>query len=341
MTDDRIVAGDGRTVTGQEIPVDHIETERVDALGVQQSPRGFAEEVPDYIGDVYRSRVSWGAIFAGTVVGIGVLLMLSLAGLAFGLSATDFGPGQSNGDGFATGAGIWLVVSQLVALAIGGYVAGRLAAVPKTTSSAFHGAAVWGLATLAMAYMATSAISSVVSTATSAIGTVASGVASVAPAAVPNQQTQNDLATQAEQTFNSILSEREQNQATNAVGQAAENVATGRVTIGEAARNVSNKLFGAGGVVGPEDRQQAIDQLAEQTGMTEAEAAAAVDNVQAQAQTFADNAPAKVNNALTEGTDALAGVAFWAFLASLLGLIAAMVAATMGRPTKHTEYVRS
>lgn len=335
MTDNRTPLNDGHTRSGEEIPV-----ERVDHDHVTHRDHTVTEQVPNYVGDAFRSRVSWGAIFAGTVVGIGVLLMLSLAGLAFGLSATDFGPGQSNGKGFATGAGIWLVVSQLIALAVGGFVAGRLAAVPKTTSTAFHGAAVWGLATLAMAYLASSAISSAVSTAASAIGTVASGAAQVAPAAMPDQQTQNTVASQAEQTFNSILNKREQAQASNAVGQAAENVATGRVTVAEAARNVSNKLFGANGVVGPEDRQQAIDQLARQTGMTQAEAAQTVDNVQNQAKQFAETAPAKINNGLTEATDAAAGAAFWAFIASLLGLVAAMVAAVFGRPGSHDEVVR-
>ena len=323
MTDDRIVREE-RAYDGPE------------RIRVEDAHRTGGEMVPDYMGDAFRSRVSWGAIFAGTVVGIGILLMLSLAGLALGLSSADFGPGQSNGRGFATGAGIWLIVSQLIALATGGFVAGRLAAIPKTTSTAFHGAAVWGLATLAMAYLASSAVSTAVSTATSALGTVVSGAAQVAPAAVPDQQTQNSVASQAEQAFNSILNQREQAQAKNAVSQAAENVATGRVTVGEAARNVSNKLFGANGVVGPEDRQQAIDQLAQQTGMTQAEAAQAVDNVQAQAKSFADNAPATINNAATEATDAAAGVFFWAFLASLIGLIAATVAAVFGRPGEHT-----
>lgn len=324
MTDDRIV----REERVYEAP------ERVSVEPVGRGRSG-GEMVPDYMGDAFRSRVSWGAIFAGTVVGVGVLLMLTLAGLALGLSSADFGPGQSNGSGFATGAGIWLVVSQLIALAIGGFVAGRLAAIPKTTSTAFHGAAVWGLATILMAYMAANAIGSVASTAASAVSSVASGVANVAPAAVPGQQTQNQVATQAESAFNSILSEREQKQATNVIGQSAQNVVTGKVTVGQAAANVSRRLFGAGGVVGPEDRQQAINELAEQTGMTQAEAAQAVDNVQNQAKTFADNAPAVINNGLTEATDAAAGATFWAFIASLLGLVAAMAAAVFGRPGEH------
>lgn len=324
MTDDRIVREE------------HIH-EGPERVRVEPADRGRSTEemVPDYMGDAFRSRVSWGAIFAGTVVGVGVLLMLTLAGLALGLSSADFGPGESGLKGFSTGAGIWLVVSQLIALAIGGFVAGRLAAVPKTTSTAFHGAAVWGLATLLMAYMASSAIGSVVSTATSAIGSVASGVASVAPAAAPSQGTQNQIASQTDQIVSSVLSDREKNRATNAVQDGAQNVISGDATVGEAVRNVTGTLFGRGGVVGPEDRQQAINEYARRAGVSQAEATQTVDNIQAQIQSAARNAPAAINNGLTEATDAAAGAAFWAFVASLLGLIAAMAAAVAGRPGEH------
>ncbi len=324
MTDDRIV----REERIHEGP------ERV-RVGSADHGHSTDEMVPDYMGDAFRSRVSWGAIFAGTVVGVGVLLMLSLAGLALGLSSADFGPGQNGMKGIGTGTGIWLVVSQLIALAIGGYVAGRLAAIPKTTSTAFHGAAVWGLATLLMAYMASNAIGSVVSTASSAIGSVASGVASVAPAAVPSQGTQNDIASQTDQIVSSVLSDREKNRATDAIQDSAQNVVSGDATVGEAVRNVTTTLFGRGGVIGEDDRQQAINEYAKRAGVSQAEATQTVDNIQRQMQSVSRNAPAAINEGLTEATDAAAGAAFWAFVASLLGLIAAMAAAVAGRPGEH------
>ena len=328
MTDDRIVREE-RAYDGPE----RVRVETVDNRAVRDGDGG--EEVPNYLGDAFRSRVSWGAIFAGTVVGVGVLLMLSLAGLALGLSSADFGPGEDGLNGFSTGAGIWLVVSQLIALAVGGFVAGRLAAIPKTTSTAFHGAAVWGLATLLMAYMASSAIGTVVGTASSAIGSLASGVAQVAPAAAPSQNTQNQVASQTDQIVGQVLSQRERNQAANAVGQNAEAVATGDATVGEAVRNVTTRLFGAGGVIGADDRRQAATVLAQRTGMSQAEAEQTIDNVQRQVQQASNQAPAAINRAATETTDALAGAAFWAFLASLIGLIAAMAAAAVGRPGEH------
>lgn len=331
MTDDRIVR-DERAYDGPERVRVETQERRDDGAGL----------VPDYMGDAFRSRVSWGAIFAGTVVGVGVLLMLSLAGLAFGLSSADFGPGENGMSGIPTGAGIWLVISQLIALAIGGYVAGRLAAVPKTSSSALHGAAVWGLATLLMAYMASNAVSGVFNTATSAIGSAVTTVAQIAPAVgAPSQQTQNEMAAQTDQIVNSVLSDREKNRAVGAVQNSAQAVAEGDATVGEAVRNVTNQLFGNGGVIGPDDRRQAATVLAQRTGMTQAEAEATFDNVQGKVQQMARTAPATVNNALTEGSDALAGIAFWAFVASLLGLIAATVAATFGRPGAHTETRRT
>ena len=328
MTDDRIT-----TTTGAEIPVERLEPRTT--VPHDHRDHTITEHVPDYVGDAFRSRVSWGAIFAGTVVGVAVLLMLSLAGMAIGFSAADFGPGQDGFKGFSTGAGIWLVVSQLIALAVGGFVAGRLAAIPKTTSTAFHGAAVWGLATLLMAWMASSAIGTVVNSATSVIGTITSGVAQVAPAAVPNQQTQNQIATQTDQIVNSVLSQREQDRATNSVSRNAEAVAQGDATVGEAVRNVTNTLFGRNGVIGQDDRQQAINELAQRTGMTQEEATRTVDNVQRQVQQVANNAPATINRVATDATGALASAAFWAFVASLLGLIAAIVGAVFGRPGEH------
>ncbi len=315
------------------IPVERVDDDNT--VATHGSHERTREHVPDYMGDAFRSRVSWGAIFAGTVIGVATMAMLSLLGMAWGLSLADFGPGQDGASGVPTGAAIWFVLSQLIALGVGGFVAGRLAAVPKTVSAALHGAAVWGLTTLLTLYIASSAIGSLVNGATSMISTVASGVAQVAPAAAPDQQTQSDIAAQTEAIVGSVVSEAERNRAANAAGQAAEQVATGEASVGEAVRDLTGQLFGSGGVIGPDDREQAIATLADRTGMSEAEAAQAVDNAQRQVQQIANSAPATVGKAATAATDALATVALIAFLASLISLIAAVVGAAMGRPGEH------
>lgn len=114
------------------------------------------------------SRVSWGAIFAGTIIALGTLILLGMMGSAIGFRSVDPGSGAAF-DGVGIGAAIWWILSSIIALGIGGYVAGRLSGIPDKASSSAHGAAVWGLVTVLTLWLATSAIGSVLNTATSAL----------------------------------------------------------------------------------------------------------------------------------------------------------------------------
>jgi hypothetical protein len=72
-------------------------------------------------------RISWGAVLAGAAMAIAVHVSLSLLGLGIGLSTVDPAVGDTpQATSFALGAGIWWVISNLIALVIGGYVAARL-----------------------------------------------------------------------------------------------------------------------------------------------------------------------------------------------------------------------
>lgn len=125
------------------------------------------------------SRVSWGAIFAGTVIALGTLILLGMLGSAIGFSAVDPGTG-SPFSGIGIGAGIWWIVTSIVALAIGGYVAGHLSGITDKSSSTAHGAAVWGLVTLLTVWLAASTVGSMVNTATGALSGAVQAAGSVA-----------------------------------------------------------------------------------------------------------------------------------------------------------------
>ncbi|NNC48621.1 MAG: hypothetical protein HKO13_09355 [Sphingomonas sp.] len=117
------------------------------------------------------SRVSWGAIFAGTVIALGILFLLGLLGAAIGLAAID--PGAEDPlSGIGIGAAVWWALASIIALGIGGFVAGRLSGIPDNASSTAHGASVWGLVTLVTLWLATSTVGAVLNTATGAVGTV-------------------------------------------------------------------------------------------------------------------------------------------------------------------------
>ncbi|EDL48489.1 hypothetical protein [Erythrobacter sp. SD-21] len=125
------------------------------------------------------SRVSWGAIFSGTVIALGLIALLGMLGTAFGFRAID--PQQGSAfDGVGIGAGIWWVVTSIIALAVGGYVAGHLSGIPEKRSANAHGASVWGLLTIVMLWFSASTAGSVANTAMGAVSGAAEAAATAA-----------------------------------------------------------------------------------------------------------------------------------------------------------------
>ena len=88
-------------------------------------------------------RIRWGAIMAGLFAALSTLVVLSVLGVAVGLSAFDQGDSARE---FSIGAGIWGAISMIVAFLLGGYVAGRWGAPYRDTSALVHGAMVWAVA---------------------------------------------------------------------------------------------------------------------------------------------------------------------------------------------------
>ncbi|MCT2559646.1 hypothetical protein N0B51_11710 [Tsuneonella sp. YG55] len=210
------------------------------------------------------SRVSWGAIFAGTVVAVGLLVLLGMLGTAIGFRAIDPQQGAAF-DGVGIGAGIWWIVSSVLALAIGGYVAGHLSGIPEKRSATAHGASVWGLLTMVMLWLAASTVGTAVNTASGAVVGAAQAAAT----------------------------------ATNTAASAV--LRPGGVTEQEA----ENQVEGAVNDVRARINRVDQDQLREDAGRT-------------------------AENAL----DALSSASWYAFIASLLSLAAAVIAAGAGAPRR-------
>ncbi len=123
-------------------------------------------------------RVSWGAIFAGTFIALGLMALLGMMGAAIGFRAID--PQQSDAfNGIGIGAAIWWVITSIVALGIGGYAAGRLSGLPDKSAATAHGASVWGVVTIVTLWFATGTIGTVMNTAVGAVSTTAQAAASV------------------------------------------------------------------------------------------------------------------------------------------------------------------
>lgn len=101
-------------------------------------------------------RVSWGGIWGGVLVALGVLMLLTALGLAIGVTAVD--PGQTESSTIGAGAGIWGSLSLLIALFVGGLAATRIGAITDRTTGFFEGALVWVVSVLIMAYLAGSGV---------------------------------------------------------------------------------------------------------------------------------------------------------------------------------------
>lgn len=134
-------------------------------------------------------RLSWGAIFAGLFIAVGLHLVLALLGVAIGLSAWDpASPGGVDGSEVATGVGIWAAISALIALFVGGSATGRLAGILRRKDGALHGVVLWALTTVVMLWLIVSglgfllggAFSIVSRTASAAVSTVGGAAGQVA-----------------------------------------------------------------------------------------------------------------------------------------------------------------
>lgn len=311
-----------------------------------------------------RKKVSWGAIFAGTVVGLAITVALGLLGAGIGLHAVDPGGETETFSGISITAAIYFVVCQLIALAIGGYTAARMSATWDSQNAMLHGATVWGVTTLAALYLATSAAGSLynttvgaISSATSAAG---SAISAIAPDDLPSfslpdlemadlpQPIREALQSQGltpdrfqretTEAFNSVVSASERERAATIVTNAARDAILAPSSAMTELETATNQLVGEGGVISGEDRAELVTAMETRFGVTPAEAEEVIAGYEAKAKaTIADagqavqDARTQAVEATTQATDAAGTAAFWAFVASMLGLAAAVAGAGAGR----------
>jgi len=105
------------------------------------------------------SAVEWAAIIGGALGAVGVSIILWTLGSGLGLaSVSPWSFSNPSPTTFAIGAGIWLIITQWLASALGGYLTGRLRTkwVGIRTDEVFfrdtaHGFLAWALSTVIVA----------------------------------------------------------------------------------------------------------------------------------------------------------------------------------------------
>ncbi len=280
--------------------------------------------------------------------------------MGVGASAINPLTEQNPTSGFGTGAGIWFALTTLISLFAGGWVAGRLAGMPRPLDSLLHGLLTWGLATLLLFYLLTTTIGSliggtfrVLGSGLSAAGTAAAASAPAIAGAVQNQMQRSGI------DMSSIRSEIEKtlrqtgkpelqpgaignqantavNQAQNAAGAAASDPANSDNTIASVLERISNsgeRTFSAA------DRDALVNVVMARTGQSRSEAEQTVASYQqtyerAQAQYEQTRAQAEqtAREVGQKTADGVASAALWAFVALLLSAIAAAVGGYLATP---------
>lgn len=288
-------------------------------------------------------RISWGSIIAGIVVVLVVQLLLMLLGLAIGASTLDPGAGDTpQASTFGTGAGIWWLLSTAVSIFAGAWVAGRLAGMPTRTDGMLHGVVTWAAATLLGIYLLTSTVGSLVGGAFGVLGNVASsmgsGAASLAQGA--GSLTQNvlqvlpdDLRAQAEGLFERTA-DQAQAQAPGAVDQAQQQANQARQAAGggSTADAVRRVVRGVQEGAPPQDRQAAVNVIAQQAGIPPQEAEQRLNEFQTTYQQYSQQAAEQARQAADATARTVSQVSFWSVIGLVLGAILAAVGGSIGTP---------
>ena len=283
-------------------------------------------------------RVSWGAVFAGAVVAVAIGLMLNALGIGVGATAVDATARDTpSASSFGIGAAIWILISNLIGLAIGGYVAARLSGTSDNTDGTLHGLAVWGTTFLVSAVLLGNLVAGVASTATTGaskvLGGVAQGAGSVASAA--GQQAASRVDTSTLQSATQAVVNRAQGALSGTGGDPATmssdqrkaeigSLVTRRVTDGNLSqqdRDRLNSLVAAEYKISPQEAQQRVQQAEQQV---------------TQAAQRTEDTARRAADATATGTSM---AAFAVFATMLLGAIAAVLGARRG--TRDVMVVRT
>lgn len=145
-------------------------------------------------------RISWGAVFAGSIVSLAVLVLLTALGAGIGLAAAPgaiSGGGANAAIGFGIGSAVWMLLSGIVSFFCGGWVAGRLNGIPRISESVIHGIVSWSLTTVMLAFVFTTATVGALGAASNAIGSLSRPGATVEQAAANVDATDAETASRA------------------------------------------------------------------------------------------------------------------------------------------------
>jgi hypothetical protein len=264
------------------------------------------------------TRLSWGSIFAGVVIAVAVQLVLGILGTGIGLTMVDPVEGTTPGaTGFGIGAGLYWLVTTVIALGAGGYAAARVAGVHERFDALVHGLVVWGVTLILTLYLLTSAVGGIIGGAFRTVGAVAGAAGSSVAAAAPKVAS---------------IANVDQGDVRNEVAAYLTDVPTdpAQMTSEQAQKEIVKQLpaLARGGAEGREAENRIVDIVAAQRKISRPEAQAQVTRAKQQFAQSKTEAVETAKSATDSAAGAAAGTSFVIVLALLIGAIAAGAGAT-------------
>ena len=264
-------------------------------------------------------RISWAAIFGGVILVVTVQLLLSLLGAGIGLGTVNTNAGTTPGAGsLGIGAGVWWLVSSIIALGFGGYVAAWLAGIELRWDGILHGLITWGIATLLTVYLLSSAIGGIIGGGASMLGGLTSAAGSgIKDAAQPVAQAAGVTPDVVQQQAQAYLKPANTDPATMSPQDAQKEVVA----------NLATYAKGGPDAAAAKDRVIAIS--AAQQHVSRDQAAKQFDDAQAKLQQEKTQAIQTAKNAADATASAAANTSFAAFAVLLIGALAAAIGGSL------------
>lgn len=293
----------------------------IDANDSSAYPPHAAVQIHETISVGSASAISWSAAIAGAVIAAAASLILLSLGTGLGLSAIS--PWAQRGVQAATfgvSSIVWVIVTQLCASALGGYLAGRLGARwagVHADEAYFRGTAngllSWALATLVTATILLSAASGAVGVAARTSATLASGAAVAAR--------DGSMGYLVDSLF------RKDGAKPAATSDTGPEDAS-RATVAEATRIYA--MWSGVGELPKQDVHYLGQLVSQRTGLAPADAERRVTETYASLQTNINNAKTAAAQAADKARKVGIQVSLWLFIALLSGAFAASYAAMVG-----------
>lgn len=283
------------------------------------------------------SAVSWASIIAGATAAAALALILTMLGTGLGLSSiSPWAYTGINATTLGISAIVWLTLTQLIASAVGGYLAGRLRTKWVATDAdevyfrdTAHGFLAWAVSALMTAALLSSAIGSIISTGVQA-GSTATAITASSAAAAGAEMAKYNSNNEPVRYFMDSLFRRDINATPTGAtlgesGAQEQNLAD---STSEATRIFMNGL--RSGPLPPEDVRYLGQIVAQHTGLPQSEAEARVVGTYGQVQAKVREAETTAKNAADKARKASVYASLWFFISLLIGAFCASYTATYG-----------